>query len=166
MTVKLVRLLSKIPGLRGWGGRFMERHLEDLQKIDRQIAELQNQNKRSFFGSFALEYIGRFCQSFEIFFMLVLFGIDGGGGVSGYTLTFFHSFLILAFTSLFANILGFLPLQLGGREGALPCLWLKWEWGRHRYVCKYYQSGAGIVLGLCRAVVDEGGYRSVRAGRE
>ena len=36
MTVKLVRLLSKIPGLRGWGGRFMERHLEDLQKIDRQ----------------------------------------------------------------------------------------------------------------------------------
>lgn len=26
MTVKLVRLLSKIPGLRGWGGRFMERH--------------------------------------------------------------------------------------------------------------------------------------------
>ena len=117
MTVKLVRLLSKIPGLRGWGGRFMERHLEDLQKIDRQIAELQNQNKRSFFGSFALEYIGRFCQSFEIFFMLVLFGIDGGGGVSGYTLTFFHSFLILAFTSLFANILGFLPLQLGGREG-------------------------------------------------
>lgn len=117
MTVKLVRLLSKVPGLRSWGGRFMEHHLEDLQKIDRQIAELQNQNKRSFFGSFVLEYVGRFCQSFEIFFMLVLFGIDGGGGVNGYTLTFFHSFLILAFTSLFANVLGFLPLQLGGREG-------------------------------------------------
>lgn len=117
MTVKVVRLLCKIPGLRGWGGRFMERHLDDLQKIDRQIAELQNQNGRSFFGSLALEYVGRFCQSFEIFFMLILFGIDGGGGLGGYALTFFHSFLILAFTSLFANILGFLPLQLGGREG-------------------------------------------------
>ncbi len=117
MTVKLSRLLCRIPGLRRRGSRFMERHLEDLRKIDRRIAELQSRNKRSFYGCFALEYVGRFCQSFEIFFMLILFGIDGGGGFGGYALTFLHSFLILAFTSLFANVLGFLPLQLGGREG-------------------------------------------------
>ncbi len=117
MTVRLFHLLCKMPGLRRWGRRFMERHLDDLQKIDRQIAELQAQNKRSFYGSFVLEYVGRFCQSFEIFFMLVLFGINGGGGFGGYAFTFFQSFLILAFTSLFANLLGFLPLQLGGREG-------------------------------------------------
>lgn len=117
MVVKLIRFISKIPGLHAWGQRFIQNHIEDLQKIDKQIAELQGQNKRSFFGSFFLEYIGRVCQSFEIFFMLLLFNIDNGGGFNGYLITFLHSFLILAFTSLFANLLGFLPLQLGGREG-------------------------------------------------
>ena len=117
MAVKLMRIISRIPGLRAWGRRFSETRREDLEKIDRQISELHGQNKRSFFGSFLLEYVGRMLQSFEIFFMLLLFGIDGGGGAEGYLLTFLHSFLILAFTSLFANLLGFMPLQLGGREG-------------------------------------------------
>ncbi len=117
MVVKLLRLVSKIPGLHTWGRNFAERHSDDLKKIDRQISELQSQNKCSFFCSFFLEYIGRIFQSFEIFFMLMLFGIGGGGDLGGYFLTFLYSFLILAFTSLFANLLGFLPLQLGGREG-------------------------------------------------
>lgn len=117
MAVKFIRFLGKLPGLRKWGKRFLENHLDDLKKIDEQISELQGQNKRSFFGSFFLEYVGRLLQSLEIFFMLLLFNINGGGGWEGYVLTFLHSFLILAFTSLFANLLGFLPLQLGGREG-------------------------------------------------
>lgn len=117
MAVKLMRIISRLPGLRTWGKRFSESHRDDLEKIDRQISELHGQNKRSFFGSFFLEYVGRLLQSFEIFFMLLLFRIDGGGGMDGYFLTLLDSFLILAFTSLFANLLGFLPLQLGGREG-------------------------------------------------
>lgn len=117
MVVRLVRWVSKVPGLRRRMAHFEESHREDLSKIDRQIAELQSQNRRSFFGSFFLELFGRLCQCFEIMFMLILFGIDGGGTVAGLATTYLHSFLILAFTSLFANILGFLPLQLGGREG-------------------------------------------------
>ncbi len=117
MVVKLLRLIGKLPGLHRWGKRFSEKHRKDLEKIDRLISELHSQNKRSFFGSFFLEYVGRLLQSFEIFFMLMLFGINGGGGLTGCLMTFIHSFLILAFTSLFANLLGFLPLQLGGREG-------------------------------------------------
>lgn len=117
MVVRLVRLVSRVPGLRSRMQRFEEAHREDLSRIDRQIAELQSQNKRSFYGSFFLELFGRLCQCFEIMFMLILFGVDGGGTAGGLVLTYLHSFLILAFTSLFANILGFLPLQLGGREG-------------------------------------------------
>ena len=117
MVVRFIHWSGRLPGLKKWAARFIEAHEEDLEKIDRQITALQGQNKRSFLGSFCLEYIGRLCQSFEIFFMLLLFGIDGGGGAGGYLLTFLHAFLTLAFTSLFANLLGFIPLQLGGREG-------------------------------------------------
>ena len=112
MVVKLIRFISHIPGLKNWGRKFAESHQEDLQKIDSQISQLQSQNKKSFYGSFALEYVGRVLQSLEIFFMLLLFHADTGGG-----LTFIYAFLILSFTSLFANLLFFLPLQLGGREG-------------------------------------------------
>jgi len=43
--------------------------------------------------------------------------VDCGGGVTGIILTYAHSILILSFTSLFANIIGFLPMQLGVQEG-------------------------------------------------
>lgn len=112
MVVKLIRFISHIPGCKKWGRQFAESHQEDLMKIDRQISQLQSQNQRSFFGSFALEFIGRILQSLEIYFMLLLFEAGTGGG-----LTFVYAFLILSFTSLFANLLFFLPLQLGGREG-------------------------------------------------
>ncbi len=112
MVVRIVRLVSKVPGCKRWGRRFAESHAEDLAKIDAQIAALQAQNKRSFYVSFFLEFVGRFLQSFEIFFMLLLFANEGASVV-----TFIHSVIILAFTSLFANLLFFLPLQLGGREG-------------------------------------------------
>ena len=112
MVVKLIRLISHIPGCKKWGRNFSEGHQDDLMKIDRQISQLQSQNKRSFYGSFALEYIGRVLQSLEIYFMLLLFEAGTGGA-----LTFVYAFLILSFTSLFANLLFFLPLQLGGREG-------------------------------------------------
>ena len=112
MVVKLIRFLSHIPGLKKWARSFAESHKDDLQKIDRQISELQSQNQRSFYASFVLEYVGRVLQSLEIYFMLLLFDVGTGGGLS-----FIYAFLILSFTSLFANLLFFLPLQLGGREG-------------------------------------------------
>lgn len=112
MVVKLIKIVCHIPGFRCWANNFVETHAEDLNKIDQQIAELQGQNKHCFWESFLCEYVGRVMQSLEIFFMLILF--DAG---SMSLLTFTYSILILSFTSLFANLLFFLPLQLGGREG-------------------------------------------------
>ena len=119
LAVKGIRLAGKIPGLKGWSRRFLERHSGTLHKIDRQIANLHKQNKRSFYSALILEYFSRVVQSAEFFFMLLLFGIDCGGGWSGLALTYLHSILILAFTSFLANIIGFLPMQLGVQEGGI-----------------------------------------------
>ena len=117
MALRTIRLLTRIPGLRGWARRFLTDHHDDLTKIDRQIAQLHSQSRPTFYLSLAIEYIGRVCQSFEILFMLILFHSLPDGSLSALTMGFLQSFLILCFTSLFANLLGFLPLQLGGREG-------------------------------------------------
>ena len=117
LVVKLIRWIGKIPGLKGWSTRFQEKHAEALKNIDAQIASLHKQDKRAFYGSLLLEYASRIVQSLEILFMLLLFGIDCGGGVDGLFFTFLYSILILSFTTLFANLIGFLPMQLGVQEG-------------------------------------------------
>ena len=117
LVVKLIRWIGKIPGLKGWSIRFQDRHAEALQNIDKQIASLHKQDKRSFYYSLLMEYGSRIVQSLEILFMLLLFGIDCGGGFEGLFFTFLYSVLILSFTTLVANLIGFLPMQLGVQEG-------------------------------------------------
>ena len=110
-------VVANIPGLKKWTLRFWARHSEAIGNIDKQIAALYGQDTRAFYRSLVLEYFSRVIQSSEVMFMLLLFGIDCGGGWDGLTLTFLHSILIVAFTTLFANLIGFLPMQLGVQEG-------------------------------------------------
>ncbi len=117
LVVKTIRWIGKIPGLKGWSRRFLERHSASLAKIDSQIAALHQQDKRAFYSSLSLEFLSRYVQSLEVMFMLLLFGVDSGGGTMGLLLTFLHSVLIMAFTTFMANLIGFLPMQLGVQEG-------------------------------------------------
>ena len=117
LVVKTLRWIGHIPGLKKWSARFLESHAESLHNIDEQIAALHAEDKHAFYKSLILEYLSRVVQSTEVLFMLLLFGIDCGGGFTGITLTFLHSILIVSFTTLFANLIGFLPMQLGVQEG-------------------------------------------------
>lgn len=116
LTVKVIGWIGKIPGLKNWSKHFLERHIDTLQNVDKQIAALHSQNSKAFYRSLILEYVARLMLGLEVMFMLILFGKDEGGGFCGYMLLFLHCVLVEAITSWCANIIGFLPLQLGVQE--------------------------------------------------
>ena len=117
VVMKVLGWIGMIPGLKGWSKRFAERHHDALQNVDKQIAALFSQDKKAFYSSLLLEYFSRWAQSLEVLFMLLLFGVDNGGGIDGILLTYLHSVLIVGLTTFFANLIGFLPMQIGVQEG-------------------------------------------------
>lgn len=108
MAVRLLGLLQKIPLIRRWAKRFSEDKQESLQRIDDQIAALHKQRKATFYTSLGLEFTARIVGCLEVYFILNILTRD---------VSFADSILIMAFTSLFANIFFFTPMQMGTREG-------------------------------------------------
>ena len=110
MAQKGIRLLTHIPFVKGWAIRFADSKKETLEQIDSQIALLHQQHKRTFYSSLLFELSARILQSFEIFLILKAYIAEVG---------IVDSILILAFSSLFSNLIFFTPMQLGSREGGL-----------------------------------------------
>lgn len=108
LAVRGMKVLGCIPGIKKWARGFIETHREQLAVIDRQVAALHNQSPCTFVTVVVLEVACRVCSALEVFFVLLVLypGVN-----------YLDCILVIAFTTLFANMLFFMPLQLGGREG-------------------------------------------------
>jgi len=143
MVVKTFKILGHIPFVKNWARNFYASKKDSLQKVDTQIAELHRQRKSTFYATFASEFIARYLTSMEIFFILKILTPE---------VNFFDCVLIMAFTSLFANIFFFSPMQLGFREGgfalAVSGLSLSGAFGVYTSLISRVRELIWIVIGV------------------
>ena len=103
-------LLSKIPIVKRWASAFLARNREALEQLDLQIGELHSTRHGVFCFSLLMEYIARMVGVVEYWLILMVLSCD---------ITYVDSLMIVAFSSLFSNIVFFIPMQLGSREGGM-----------------------------------------------
>lgn len=108
MAVRTLKILQHVPFIKGWACRFYDKQQEALQRVDHQIAELHQQRKSTFYLSLGLEFMARVVGCLEVYFIMNILTSN---------VSFAACVLIMAFTSLFANLFFFSPMQLGAREG-------------------------------------------------
>lgn len=109
-VVKVFGLLSRIPVAKKWVAGYLEKHKAELEEVDSQIAFLHTRRRAPFWWSLFLEYAARVISCLEYWLLIGLF-------MPGFT--FWDSILVMAFSSLFSNLIFFSPMQMGGYEGGM-----------------------------------------------
>lgn len=108
MTLKTLEFISRLPFVGKRASKFVDKKYEILKNIDEDIAKLHSQRRTTFYFSLSFEFIARVIGCLEVFFILNILTSN---------VSFIDCVLIMSFTSLFANIFFFSPMQLGAREG-------------------------------------------------
>ena len=98
MAVRTFKLLCHVPYVKRWASRFLTEKKESLERVDAQIAELHKQRKSTFYVALGLEFMARIVGCAEVFFILNILTDH---------VSFLACILIMAFTSLYANLFFF-----------------------------------------------------------
>ena len=110
LVVTITRILGKLPIVGKKIALMSPATKERLNIIDGQIKNLKGQRVKTFYMALSLEYLARLINCCEI--MLIIYAL-------GHHASYIDALIILALSSLFANIMFFSPMQLGTREGGL-----------------------------------------------
>ncbi len=100
--------LGKVPGLKKWVSAFADTRRSNLEEIDGHIIELFSERNGTFYASLFFEFIARVIGCLEIYFIALALQVN---------VSLLDSIIVSAGSSLFANAIFFLPMQLGAREG-------------------------------------------------
>lgn len=109
-VVSVLGFVKKLPFARRWAANFEQKHIDNLRKIDEQIGELHGNRRGAFWISLLLEYVARFVGCIEYWAIMKVLLSD---------VTYLDSVMLVAFSSLFSNLMFFMPMQLGAREGGM-----------------------------------------------
>jgi len=107
--VSFLDKISKVPFLKGLAAKLSEKE-ETFVEIDEQIKNLYHNRPGAFYFSIFLDYLGRIISSLEFYFIMMAIHSE---------ISFLEAFYIYAGYTLLVNIMFFMPLQLGTREGSL-----------------------------------------------
>lgn len=108
LALSVLNFFARLPFCKKKFSGFIERNRAAIERVDEQIAALHAQSRRVFYLSLSLEFFARIVGCLEIMFILFIMTND---------VSFWDCILIQAFTSLFANLFFFMPMQMGAREG-------------------------------------------------
>lgn len=109
IVYSFIRFINSVPILTKFSAK-IEQHEDVLRNIEVQVVDLYQNRRSAFYFTLFLEYGARVIGSLEFYFIMIAIQSD---------VSFLQSIYISAASSLLANLVFFIPLQLGTREGSL-----------------------------------------------
>ena len=103
------KFFTKVPLLNIIVLRYSEKE-DYIKDIDSKLSAFYNNDKPRFYLSLTAEFLSRIVGAFEYYFILMAVGVN---------ISFLDAVYISAASSLIANIIFFMPMQLVTREGSL-----------------------------------------------
>ncbi|WP_400263393.1 lysylphosphatidylglycerol synthase transmembrane domain-containing protein [Sphingobacterium sp. SG20118] len=133
LVVSVLGFLTKLPFLGKYFSKLIAHNKAVFEDIDIQIKDLFDNRKRNFYTALSWEFLARVVGCAELYFISIALGLN---------MDVIQAFIVSSGSSLFANLIFFLPMQLGTREGGLAMA----------LVSIGFPASVGVIMGLATRI--------------